>query len=270
MKLKLASPLSSSHNVFKLLSWNIDGLDERDLRERTAYVCNVILLKRPHVVYLQEVVDPSWGPLIVTKLGRVYNCYTSPNPPEHYYNAILTLKEDLTVAGSGLQVLDFESRMGRHLLQLSVKFAGVELEVMTSHLESLKDYGGERVRQLKLVFEKMVELQKSNRISIFGGDLNLREAEVKRAKVPANIVDVWEACGKQVEHQYTWNVAENDNLDWPYPNRPKTRFDRVYLSPCDGALRPKTFELIGKERISPCERFPSDHWGLWMEFEVKK
>ena len=234
-------------------------------------MCRQIMLKRPHVVYLQEVVDNSWGPLIVAKLSRLYDCYCAPSPPQHYYNAILTLKEGVTVTtGDSLKVLDFQSGMGRHLLQLPIRHAGVDIVVMTSHLESLKDYGGERVRQLKIVFEKMLELQKSNRISIFGGDLNIREAEVKKAKLPENVVDVWEACGKQKEHQYTWDVSENDNLNWPYPNRPKARYDRVYLSPGDGALRPTTFELIGKDRISPCERFPSDHWGLWMEFEVRK
>ena len=221
-------------------------------------------------MYLQEVVDLSWEPLIVSKLGHLYNCYCPPSPPDRYYNAILVLKDGVSIGGNGLQVLDFHSRMGRHLLQLSIRFADTDIEVMTSHLESLRDYGRERVRQLKLVFEKMTELEKLKKISIFGGDLNIREAEVKRAEVPLNVVDVWEACGKQKEHQYSWDVSENDNLDWPYPNRPKSRFDRVYLSPGGGALQPKTFELVGKDRISPCGRFPSDHWGLWMEFEVKK
>ena len=45
-----------SGNVLRLLSWNIDGLDEEDKTERTEEVCRIILLKRPHVVYLQEVV----------------------------------------------------------------------------------------------------------------------------------------------------------------------------------------------------------------------
>ena len=260
-----------SGDTLKLLSWNIDGLDERDLKERTQYVCQVILLKRPHIVFLQEVVDASWGPVIVTKLSRCYNCYCTPSPPQHYYNAILVLKDaKVSVGESGLTVHDFCSQMGRHLLQLPIQFSGVELVVMTSHLESLKDYGEERVRQLKVVFEKMTELQKASKISLFGGDLNIREAELKKAKLPENIVDVWEACGRQKEHQYSWDVAENDNLHWPYPSRPKARYDRVFLSPGDGALKPMNFELIGKMRLTQCGRFASDHWGLWMEFQVKK
>jgi tyrosyl-DNA phosphodiesterase 2 len=158
--------------------------------------------------------------------------------------------------------------MGRHLLQLPIQFSGVDVTVMTSHLESLKDYGEERVRQLKIVFEKMTDLQQVNKVSIFGGDLNIREAELKKASVPEKFVDIWEACGKRKAHQYSWDVSENDNLDWPYPNRPKTRYDRVFLSPSDSVLRPTNFELIGKTRLTQCGRFASDHWGLWMEFQV--
>ena len=113
-------------------------------------------------------------------------------------------------------------------------------------------------------------MQRSNRISIFGGDLNLREEEIGRDDLPEDGVDVWEDSGRQKDHQYTWDVSENDNLDWPYPNRPKKRFDRVYLNPDDGALQPKNFELVGKERLQRCGRFPSDHWGLWIEFQVRK
>ena len=29
------------------------------------------------------------------------------------------------------------------------------------------------------------------------------------------------------------------------------------------------FELIGKMRLTECGRFASDHWELWMEFQVK-
>ena len=123
--------------------------------------------------------------------------YCTPSPPKHYYNTILILKDAVVnVAESGLMVHDFRSRMGRHL---PIQFSGVEVTVMTSHLESLKEYGEERVRQLKVVFEKMIELQKANKISIFGGDLNIREAEIKKAKLPGNVLDVWESCGKQKE-----------------------------------------------------------------------
>ena len=224
--------------------------------------------KRPHVVYLQEVVDLSWVTVIVASLSHLYSCFCPSKPPHRYYNAILVLKGSVDVIGSGLQFYDFHSRLGRHLLQLSIRFSGVELEVMTSHLESMEWDGDERVRQLKMVFEKMTESQQSNRPAIFGGDLNITDEEVERAKVPEGFVDVWEACGKPAHHQYTFDYTMNDNRGWPSPNSPKSRIDRIYLSPGGGTVRPMTFELVGKDKING--RFPSDHWGVWMEFDVKR
>lgn len=48
---------------------------------------------------------------------------------------------------------------------------------MTSHLESTKDFGDERKRQLKQCFEA-VKAESASQNVIFGGDLNLRDKEV--------------------------------------------------------------------------------------------
>lgn len=48
---------------------------------------------------------------------------------------------------------------------------------MTSHLESTKDFGEERKRQLKQCFEA-VKAEPAGQNVIFGGDLNLRDKEV--------------------------------------------------------------------------------------------
>ena len=251
-----------------VLSWNIDGLDERDTIERTLAVCELIHSRTPHVVYLQEVVPTTWA-RIVSTLSTTYNCYSSPNPPAHYYPVLLVQEGTVEIAGS-LKCFNFpHSTMGRHLLQLTVKFSGVEIQLMTSHLESTKDCASERKRQLKKAFEIMERLQQS-KTCIFGGDLNVRDAEVASVGLPKNTVDVWEASGSQMEHKYTWDISENDNLDWPFPNKPKLRFDRLYLSPTDSQLFPKSFELVGRERLPSCDQFPSDHWGMWAEFEVKE
>lgn len=255
-------------SCLKVLSWNIDGLDERDTIERTLAVCELIHSRTPHVVYLQEVVPTTWA-RIVSTLSTTYNCYSSPNPPAHYYPVLLVQEGTVEIAGS-LKCFNFpHSTMGRHLLQLPVKFSGVEIQLMTSHLESTKDYASERKRQLKKTFEIMERLQQS-KTCIFGGDLNVRDAEVASVGLPKNTVDVWEACGSQMEHKYTWDISKNDNLDWPFPNKPKLRFDRLYLSPTDSQLFPKSFELVGRERLPSCNQFPSDHWGMWAEFEVKE
>ena len=43
-----------SGNVLRLLSCNIDGLDQEDKTEHTEEVCRIVLLKRPHVVFLHQ------------------------------------------------------------------------------------------------------------------------------------------------------------------------------------------------------------------------
>lgn len=252
----------------QLLSWNIDGLDRRNLQERTNAVCDFIMDRKPHVVYLQEVVPPT-RVTIVGRLNDAYDCFSVVNPPAHYYPAILVRKSSMEVH-SGLEYNVFPTTiMGRHLLKLVVKFCGLEIHLMTSHLESMKDNAAERKKQLREAFGIMAELQKTKKaISVFGGDLNVEGNEVNSVGLPENTVDLWQACGSDKEHQFTWDVSENDNLDWPYPNKPRLRFDRLYLCPSDGALRPKSFSLVGKERLASCGRFPSDHWGLWTELEV--
>ena len=96
--------------------------------------------------------------------------------------------------------------------------------------------------------------------------------------MPYGMVDTWEGCGSPPEEHYTWDVKLNDNLNWPYPKRPQCRFDRLYLMPelRGGRLRippaqgqGDRFALVGKVRLSKCGgMFPSDHWGIWAEYEV--
>ena len=173
----------------------------------------------------------------------------------------------MDICSEGVQFMDFpNSSMGRHLLVLNVTFAGLEIQLMTSHLESTKDYSQERKMQLRAVFDTI--RSSSKKTSIFGGDLNLRDREVANVGLPEKTVDVWEACGKKEKERYTWDVSENDNLNWPYANKPKLRFDRVYLTPSDGRLKPASFTTVGKDRLPGCRRFPSDHWGLLMKFDV--
>ena len=65
-------------------------------------------------------------------------------------------------------------------------------------------------------------------------------------------------------------MTVNNNLSWEGRFKPKLRFDRLYFTPHDmDTARPVKFELIGKDRVADCERYPSDHWGLWAEFSVR-
>lgn len=265
---------------FRLLSWNIDGLDGRNTIDRTRAVCSFIMAKLPHAVFLQEVIPSTWAE-IVKMLSVTYDCYSSDSAIG-YYVAILVHKTAVKTTGS-IECLDFSSsKMGRQLFQLPVRFAGADILLLTSHLESTREpaCSQARKRQLRVAFNVMKEASAKDRnlSCLFGGDLNLRDNEVRSVGVPPGMVDVWEACGSPPDQQYTWDIKTNDNLDWQFPSKPSCRFDRLYFMPEKGAglrvlpageAEGERFVLVGKSRLSKCGgRFPSDHWGMWAEFEV--
>ncbi len=244
-------------------------MDQRNTVSRARAVCKIVASKKPHAVFLQEVV-PSTELEILKQLGSDYDYYAAPNAGEkyRYFVAFLVLKTDKLRVSKELVSVDLpDTVMGRHLLICSVLFFGVEINLLTSHLESMKDYGKPRKVQLSKVFEIMSQDGISN--SIFGGDLNIRDSEVKSVGVPPNTVDVWAETGSNEAHKFTWDISKNDNLHWTYPNKPKARYDRVYLQSRDGRVRANSFSLVGKDRLEDCRRFPSDHWGLSMDFTVQ-
>lgn len=272
---------------FKLLSWNIDGLDVKNTVERANAVCSFIKAKLPHAVFLQEVVDSNWAE-VVKELGDAYHCFTpGPELKIRYYVAILVHKDTVKVTGEPV-TMKFTSTMGRQLFQLPICFTGVNIQLMTSHLESLKESGSVRKEQLKAAFDVMKEVctGKEPTNCLFGGDLNLRDPEVRSVGIPEGAVDMWEACGSPPSEKYTWDVNVNTNKYWPYPQKPRCRFDRLYFMPAGeneaklvvppapsarGSAKDSRFLLVGKEQLSKCGgQFPSDHWGMWAEFDVQK
>ena len=172
---------------------------------------------------------------------------------------------------TSLKSVPFEtSIMGRHYLIQPIKFADAKIVVMTSHLESLAENGAERKKQFSEILDYM-KRQNENFNIIFGGDTNLRDTEVTAVGgVPGGILDAWASCGSALTTKYTWNMAENDNNGKEYQRPPKLRFDRIFVRPAKQAkaIQPSTFTLVGKERLSECKRFASDHWGVWLEFNV--
>lgn len=70
----------------------------------------------------------------------------------------------------------FDRCKNKHLYT-QVLFRGQKLCLMTSHLESGKPQAEERMKQLQLLLKKMTKVPDDVNI-LFGGDTNLRDAEV--------------------------------------------------------------------------------------------
>ncbi|NXS53910.1 TYDP2 phosphodiesterase, partial [Brachypteracias leptosomus] len=247
---------------FSLLTWNIDGLDLGNLKERARGVCSYLTLYNPDVVFLQEVIPP-----YLNLLQMRASSYTIiPGNIDGYFTAIMLKKSRVKLLKH--ETIPFPTTsMMRNLLIVHVSISGMEICLMTSHLESTKNHFKERVKQLQIVLNKMQKESESTTV-IFGGDTNLRDSEVsKLGKLPGNITDIWEFLGKPQHCRYTWDTHSNSNLGAEY--KCKMRFDRIYFRPAadGGHIVPQSMDLIGLEKLD-CGRFPSDHWGLLCNFDV--
>ena len=95
----------------------------------------------------------------------MYHYFCAPKPlyGYGYFVAILVLKTgDITIKGGVEAVVFPQSMMSRHVIKVPIDFRGVEIELFTSHIESLVEYSEERKSQLSTVFKMIAEIQKIN------------------------------------------------------------------------------------------------------------
>ncbi|XP_074656077.1 tyrosyl-DNA phosphodiesterase 2-like [Tubulanus polymorphus] len=251
---------------FRLITWNIDGLDDVNLKSRMTGVAEVIAKEQPDVVFLQEVV-PETFKLLKSRFSRQYHCL--PGEFQGYFTTMLLNKS--TVMPEQQEVIPFyTSKMCRNLMVVEANIKGVPVLLITTHLESTKPHKAERLRQLTAAFKKVTEADNSRTV-IFGGDLNLRDEELASiGGAPDGVYDAWELGGKRPVAKYTWDLSKNDNKQMPGKSQPKLRFDRLYVRHSKPKANVKLvyFELCGIERLKSCQRFPSDHWGILTHYDI--
>ncbi|CAF1431338.1 unnamed protein product [Adineta steineri] len=184
-------PIDNKTNAttrFKVLSWNIDGLDEQEntIDIRTRGVIDVIkrycffskllltdfnfISEEPDAVFLQEVIPITFD--LIRNLLPDYDSYAGNT--EGYFVVILTRRELFKVYN--FEIIPYPgTNMGRNLLIVYAMYKNsIEIDLMTSHHESgTEDIASkERMEQLKLCFKHMSDAP-SHRIVLFGGDLNI-------------------------------------------------------------------------------------------------
>ncbi|XP_045070753.1 tyrosyl-DNA phosphodiesterase 2 isoform X1 [Coregonus clupeaformis] len=251
-------------NKLTLLTWNIDGLDLDDIKERLSRLLDYLIEYHPDIVLLQEVISPIYQ--VLQQVLKPY--HVLPGSDRSYFTAILLRKSRVQLLESSI-VNYPTTKMRRNLLMAYVSFLGHPLCVMTSHMESMKPQSLERQNQLRTVWKTMSEQPQDHNV-IFGGDTNLRDWEVKnQGGLPEGICDVWESLGQPEDCRYTWDCVTNDNKDLPFPAR--LRFDRLFLRQAGkgSKISPDGMTLVGLERLDDCQRFTSDHWGLLCTFVMK-
>uniref|UniRef100_A0A8B9H1S7 Tyrosyl-DNA phosphodiesterase 2 n=1 Tax=Astyanax mexicanus TaxID=7994 RepID=A0A8B9H1S7_ASTMX len=250
-------------SLLTMLTWNIDGLDPEDLKQRVPNLLAYLGKHRADVVLLQELIPPYLK--ILQEIMTDYEFL--PGSDSGYFTAILLRRSRVELLQSS--IVNFPTtEMGRNLVMATANFSGHQLCLMTSHLESLKTSSQERCNQLRRVWKRMKEAPDGQTV-IFGGDTNLRDWEVKKlGGLPDGITDVWEMMGSPEDCMYTWDTVTNNNKDIPFPAR--LRFDRVYMRTArEGAqLRPQSMTLVGLKKLK-CGRFISDHWGILCTFSFQ-
>eukprot|EP00441_Pelagodinium_beii_P009024 CAMPEP_0197704532 /NCGR_PEP_ID=MMETSP1338-20131121/125986_1 /TAXON_ID=43686 ORGANISM="Pelagodinium beii, Strain RCC1491" /NCGR_SAMPLE_ID=MMETSP1338 /ASSEMBLY_ACC=CAM_ASM_000754 /LENGTH=412 /DNA_ID=CAMNT_0043288435 /DNA_START=66 /DNA_END=1304 /DNA_ORIENTATION=- len=245
----LAQPAT---NDLRFLFWNIDGLDEvggpQALAQRVLAVAKEVASKRPIAVMLQEAIPPALEILSADQvLGTAYDIIVPEDPPAPYFVAILLDKRRLRRIGKPMTTPFRGTQMGRQLLSVAVELmpsgSAPPLLLATAHLESTKDHGSERKRQLA---QSLHFLQSSIgkvpagapprsapvQACIVGGDLNLRDEEVRSVQrdlgdAARGIADVWMFCGSPEGARWTWDTSVNTNIGASFSC--KTRFDRVFF-----------------------------------------
>ncbi len=103
--------------------------------------------------------------------------------------------------------------MGRALQRVECHVGRARLLLLNAHLESTRECSGERQAQLRECFSRALSAPVSAAV-LLGGDLNLRDAELRSVGgPPAGMEDLWEAGGSRKECAYTWDMGRNTNLE---------------------------------------------------------
>ena len=248
-----------------LLSWNIDGLDDRNRPKRFTTVLYIIAKTNPEVIFLQEMVPPLM-PQLNELLAPMYNIFVQD--PHIGYFCVTLVSKNIKITRT--HTIPFaKSAMGRGLVVVEGEWQRLKLKLLNTHLESTTQVSAERKRQFNQCMEQLIFMsadKPSETLAIFGGDLNIRDSEV--APLTPSVQDAWIAAGANAFHRFSWDMKENDNYEGRFGKaKPRSRFDRVYFTgdPCYRV----DFRLEGNSRIKGPNCFASDHYAVVCRFLLK-
>ncbi|KAL7677721.1 hypothetical protein ACOME3_003958 [Neoechinorhynchus agilis] len=208
--------------LFKVLSWNIDGLSSRGFETRMQSIAENILKENADIAFLQEVKCTSMD-IIGNALASTFDwCFdfdfgsTRFKQEDYYGCAILWRKQMLTKLQTGTYCTFNNSIMDRGYLSVKLSLRGTtDILAVTSHLESTAKHSKARVKQLSEIFDyvEQARLDNSSLHVILGGDFNVRDKEFDSISIPSDVFDIWKCTGSLKECEFTWNPRINHNLE---------------------------------------------------------
>lgn len=215
----------------KLLTWNLNGLDDTRLDERTEAAvflavtgCTLRQLaagktshRAPDVLVLQEVVKRSFEAHLRVHLPRAgYVLYPSVAPGRAVFE-VIAVRKPATISTATTVPLE-HSLNGRCLHIVEVEgVAGINrgIRVLTAHFDSGPTEGLVRVSAGRQVLAAM------DGRSIFAGDTNMRDSEwgqIEAAGDHNRVSDAWDTVGRPHNLKRTWRMHGRS-----------ARFDRIWL-----------------------------------------
>ncbi len=263
----------------KLVTWNLNGLEDEHLDVRTESAMFQILLgapiedamvegfkpNTPDIILLQEVVERTFHAHVKTHLKAAGFTLFPHEPSERSYFEVIAVRQPMEpqpIVRQPMERQPIERQPIKHEPIINFSYHTFEytdqgrglstltingLTIMTAHMESMKSGKSMRIDQAKSILEKMNQCESP---CIFGGDTNLRKAEWETLK-PDTVSDAWQNSGSPKKHRMTWEQH-------PY----KGRYDRVWTQ----GLNIKSFETFGTKHVNGIQQRPSDHRGIRVEF----
>ena len=202
-------PFASFGDVKKsflhIVSYNVDGLDDKYLKTRTEEICAIMKeclpSHAPDVILLQEVIPESFR-LFERLLQPEYQPVDKPSVP--YFTSIFvrTSKradcKSIKIVDSSRRAFACGSQMGRDILSVNIEVTSSEdktpqeksadcckgkmttqFTLVTSHLESCTESSVTRCNQFQEILN-IIKAHDKEKPIIFAGDTNLRVKEVSQ------------------------------------------------------------------------------------------
>ena len=240
----------------EIVSWNLNGLEDKNLDQRTEAAMFQMLLgapieqvilegfkpKTPDIIVLQEVVERTFHAHIKPHLKAAGFHIYPEIPGERSYFEVIASREILEE--TRYQRFSWTSQ-GRGL---SIALLDNGLTIMTAHLESQKPGSAMRVDQAK----EILALMPKHSPCIFAGDTNLRNKEWNSIE-QGEVIDAWEALGSSKKFKTTWKNGKHN-----------TRYDRVWSQ----GVTPESFETFGQDEVAMINEPASDHSAVRVLFQT--
>ncbi len=247
----------------RLLTWNLNGLEEQHLDERMeAAIFTSILGARldelesgrsigalpPDVMVFQEVTPRSFQAQLSVHLPaggfqvRPHAALDRETFEVIAYRAPYQLRayDAQPLIGSQysrfVHIADFADGQGN------------PVKVLTGHFDSGTDSAKIRVRQLRQINALL------GSHGVFAGDANLRKAEWLEIKENVAMRDAWEVLGEPADTRVTWRRDDY-----------KARFDRIFIG---DEVTPRALTAYGADKLPGINMPISDHVGLLIDFDV--